>query len=127
MLSATESQEQICLFQWAMYHEQKFSELRLLYHVPNGGRRDKKEAVSLKRQGVKAGVPDLVLPTARGGFFGLYIELKVGKNKPTVKQLEWIAQLKEQNYCVKVCYGWREAADTIENYLIQPKTNVLKK
>jgi len=127
MLSATEAQEQICLFQWAMYHEQRFSELRLLHHVPNGGRRDKKEAISLKRQGVKAGVPDLVLPSPHGGYCGLYIELKVGKNKTTAKQNEWIELLKEQNYFVVVCYGWREAADTIENYLIQSKTTVLNK
>ena len=86
-----------------------------------------KTAIALKHEGVKAGVPDLVLPTGRGGYFGLYIELKVGKNKPTEKQLEWIDQLKEQNYYVKVCYGWREAADVIEKYLIQTKTKVIQK
>ena len=127
MLSATEAQEQKWLFQWAGLHEQKFSELCLLHHVPNGGRRDKKEAASLKRQGVKAGVPDLVLPSAHGGYFGLYIELKAGKNKTSKIQNEWINQLKEQGYFVSVCYGWKEAADTIENYLIQPKTIVLNK
>ena len=30
----------------------------------------------LKRQGVKAGVPDIMLPAARAGYHGLYIELK---------------------------------------------------
>jgi hypothetical protein len=122
MLSVTEAQEQKYLFQWAGYHEQKFSELRLLHHIPNGGRRDKKEAASLKRQGVKAGVPDLALPSAHGGFFGLYIELKAGKNKTSKFQNEWIELLKEQGYYVAVCYGWREAADVLENYLSQPKT-----
>lgn len=122
----TEAREQGFLFEWARYHEQKFSELRLLYHVPNGGRRDKREAVALKRQGVKAGVPDIVLPVGRGGFLGVYVELKVGKNKTTDLQNEWLESLKEQGYFTAVCYGWREAADTIENYLEQPKTIVNK-
>mgnify|MGYP004433785991 CR=1 FL=1 len=42
--------------------------------------RDARTAANLKRQGVKAGVPDLHLPVARGGYNGLYIELKVGSN-----------------------------------------------
>lgn len=126
MLSLKESQEQICLFQWAMWHAQRFPELDLLYHVPNGGKRDKKEAVSLKRQGVKAGVPDLVLPVGRNGYFGLYIEMKVGKNKTTVNQDKWIEQLKEQNYFVTVCYGWQEAKDILEDYLRKSKTIVVK-
>lgn len=122
----TEAREQGYIFEWARYHEQRFSELCLLHHVPNGGRRDKKEAASLKRQGLKAGVPDIVLPVGRGGFLGLYIELKVGKNKPTEKQLEWIGKLQEENYFVKVCYGWREATEVITSYLEQPKTIVNK-
>lgn len=122
----TESQEQQWLFQWAGISEQQFSELRLLYHVPNGGRRDKKEAASLKRQGVKAGVPDLFLPSPHGGYFGLYIELKVGKNKTSKIQDEWIEQLKEQGYFVEVCYGWLAASEVIKYYLEKPKTIVIK-
>ncbi|WP_061313664.1 VRR-NUC domain-containing protein [Clostridium botulinum] len=119
----TEAQEQMCLFQWAGYQQVEFEELRLLHHVPNGGKRDKRTAIGLKRQGVKAGVPDVVLPCARGGYFGLYIELKVGKNKTTDKQNEWIKALRDQNYLVEVCYGWREAAEVLLNYIKQPKTS----
>jgi len=122
----TEAQEQKFLFQWAGLARQKFPELELLFHVPNGGKRDKLEAISLKREGVKAGVPDLVLPVARGEYFGLYIELKVGKNKPKEHQLKWIDQLKEQGYFVAVCYGWIEASEVIKNYLEKPKTITIK-
>ncbi|MBY6973053.1 UNVERIFIED_ORG: nuclease [Clostridium botulinum] len=120
----TESQEQTCLFQWAGYQQVEFEELKLLHHVPNGGKRDKRTAVGLKRQGVKAGVPDVVLPCGRGGYFGLYIELKVGKNKTSDNQKQWIRDLKEQNYLVEICYGWREAAEVLLNYIKQPKTVV---
>ncbi len=122
MLSAKEAQEQAWLFQWAMWSVQKFPELSLLYHVPNGGKRDKKEAVSLKRQGVKAGVPDLFLPVARDGYFGLYIELKVGRNKTTDIQKKWIKDLIEQGYMVEVCYGWQEAKEILEKYLMKLRT-----
>lgn len=113
----TEAKEQMALFQWANIATQKYPDLKLMHHVPNGGKRDARTATSLKRQGVKAGVPDIVLPVGRGGYFGLYIELKTGKNKTTVKQQEWIRKLQDNNYCVEVCYGWLEARDVIEKYL----------
>ncbi len=112
-----EAQEQRFLFQWANLAQQQYPELKLMHHIPNGGKRDVKTAINLKHEGVKAGVPDICLPVARGKFHGLYIELKVGKNKPTPKQLEWIYALEQEGYAVKVCYGWLEARETIENYL----------
>lgn len=83
----------------------------------SGGHRNKSEAVNLKRQGVKAGVPDICLPVARGQYHGLYIELKYGNNKPSQKQLEWIAGLRAEGFAACVCYGWRKAADVITYYL----------
>ena len=113
----TESQEQKALFQWAGYAEQQYPELKLLHHIPNGGKRDSRTAVNLKREGVKAGVPDICLPVARGQYHGLYIELKAGKNKTTTKQKEWLNALNQEGYATKVCYGWSEARETIEKYL----------
>ena len=75
---ATE-QEQVML--WCSYIAIRHPELNLLYHVPNGGSRNEIEAANLKRQGVKAGVPDLALPVARKGYHGLYIEMKFGKTR----------------------------------------------
>ena len=66
----TESVEQQCLFRWAAFQSGRFPELALLYHVPNGGSRKKAEAGRFRAEGVKAGVPDLCLPVARGGFHG---------------------------------------------------------
>ena len=67
----TESVEQQSLFRWAAYQSGKYPELKLLYHVPNGGSRNKAEAGRFKAEGVKAGVPDLCLPVPRGEFHGL--------------------------------------------------------
>ena len=116
-----EAEEQAELFRWAGLCRQQFPEIELLYHIPNGGSRDIKEAANLKWQGVKAGVPDLCLPVARGGWHGLYIELKVGRNKPTEKQAAWIRELSKQGYAAKVCYGWEAASQVIRNYLLLPE------
>lgn len=112
-----EAAEQIKLFRWVDLVLNYYPELRLLHHIPNGGSRNELEAVNLKRQGVRAGVPDLCLPVARGGYHGLYIEMKAGKNKPTEKQLWWIENLKKQGYAVSVCWGFEAARMELEKYL----------
>lgn len=66
-----ESGHQEALFSWAAYRTGLMPELQYMYHVPNGGKRDKATAAVLKRQGVKAGVPDIMLPAARAGYHGL--------------------------------------------------------
>lgn len=117
-----EALEQKALFQWASLLEGKYRELSLLHHIPNGGRRSALEGARLKSEGVKAGVPDICLPVARGEYHGLYIELKVGKNKPSEKQQQWITRLREQGYDTVVCYGWEAAAEHILDYLKKEKS-----
>ena len=112
-----EAAEQTALFRWAGFMSGRFPEIEMLYHIPNGGSRNKIEAAHLKQQGVKAGVPDLCLPVARGEHHGLYIELKYGKNKPTENQKRWINLLRSQNYKAEVAYGWEEASKIILEYL----------
>lgn len=115
----SEAQEQSRLIAWANEVSRLgvYPELARLYAIPNGGRRDKAEAAHLKRQGVKSGVPDLHLPVARGNYHGLYIEMKVGKNKPTKNQKEWINALKASGYAVEVCYSAAAARQIIVEYL----------
>lgn len=112
-----ESKEQVTLFNWAGYQSGRMPELKLLHHIPNGGKRDINTAKRLKAEGVKAGVPDICLPVSRGKYHGLYIELKAGKNKPTKLQKEWLNALNDQDYLALVCYGWKHAAEIIEAYL----------
>lgn len=114
----TESEEQQALFEWVEIQSGRYPVLELLYHIPNGGRRSKAEAGRFKAEGVKSGVPDLCLPVARGGFHGLYIELKRiegGKVEPS--QTKWIAALTEQGYFATVCRGWLEASKALLWYL----------
>ncbi|MNN12345.1 VRR-NUC domain protein [compost metagenome] len=92
----------------------------LMYHVPNGGHRVKAVAGKLKAQGVKAGIPDLVLTMARGGFFGLYIEFKATPPNDAAispSQNERIRKLNEQGYLAVVCRGHFDTIEQIRAYL----------
>lgn len=113
----SESLEQEALIQWATLARQEFKELEMLFHIPNGAKRDIRVGAALKRQGVKAGVPDLFLPVARETHHGLFIEMKVGRNKQTAEQKVWEQNLLEQGYKVIVCYSWIAAKEEIIKYL----------
>lgn len=113
-----ESNEQQTLVAWAKRHEEEWPELRMLYHIPNEGKRSRKTGTRLKAEGLKNGVPDICLPVARGGHHGLYIELKRREDsKVTKEQLEWIADLVAQGYVAAVCRGCDEAISLITRYL----------
>ena len=120
-----EHEHQATLFRWAALYERDLPELELLYANPLGGQRPHRTGVKLKREGVKAGIPDMFLPVAKGTYHGLFIELKrpngpngSGKGVVTQAQDWWLRNLAEQGYRCEVCYGWVEAADVILDYLI---------
>lgn len=109
-MKSYEAQEQIVVVQYC--------DLRNIpiFAIPNGGSRNKLEAINLKRQGVKAGVPDLMIPLAKKGYNGLFIEMKVGKNKTTAYQDAWIELLNNNGYKAVVCYGCDAAVKVIDEY-----------
>ena len=114
----TEYQHQRTILQWANYcsNRIKYPGLELLYHIPNEVKCTAAQGKFRKDIGVKSGVPDLCLPVARGGYHGLYIELKTEKGRATENQKTWIQRLTEQGYLAKVCYGFDEAIRCIISY-----------
>ena len=113
----TEHDEQVALFQWAA--GSGIPELELMAAIPNGGYRHPATAALLKKEGVQAGYPDIVLDVARGGYHGYRLELKRSdrSNHPTPEQTAWIERLRAQGYRVDVCYGCEEAIEAILMYL----------
>lgn len=85
--------------------------------VPNGGHRHKATAAKLKREGVRAGVPDILVLEPRPCYAGLCIEMKRRGNKPTALQLAWHEKLRRRTYRVEVCYSAEEAFAVLSNYL----------
>lgn len=118
-LSATlEDFEQELVMRWAEGQIGTWPELALLHHIPNGGKRGKAEAAKLKRMGVKKGVPDLNLPVARGGFVGLYVEMKrLDGGRLSTEQKGWLAALHAAGHCVAVAEGHEHAIAVLRDYL----------
>ena len=110
-----EDDEQQALFEWAGY----VPELRWMFAIPNGGKRNIREAARFKKQGVKAGVSDVVQPLPRGKYCGLYIEMKrsTGQTHVTAAQNDFITAMREAGYKAVICHGFEEAKSTIEDYL----------
>jgi hypothetical protein len=74
----------------------EYPELRgLLFHVPNGGARDGREAKTFALIGVVAGVSDLILLYKGRAFF---IELKNGTGKQSPKQKKWQDAVEAQGF-----------------------------
>ena len=88
--SMTEADEQKAVIQWCILMEGRWPELEYIYHVPNGGSRNSREAANLKAQGVKPGVPE---------------------------QKRWLRTLKKMGRCAVVCYEAEAAIKTIQEYL----------
>jgi len=64
------------------------------HHVPNGGKRDPREAGRFQRMGVKAGYPDIRIDRpASSAPIGAAIELKAGKARASDAQQDWHAAL----------------------------------
>lgn len=116
----SESVEQQNLFRWAAVSAAARwpKEMRMLYNVPNEGKRSKANGARLKSEGLRAGVPDINLDVARGEYHGLRIEMKRRRGGcVSPEQAAWLEALREQGYAAIVARGWEEAADAIEKYL----------
>jgi len=90
---------------------------KLLFAIPNGGRRNLIEAVRMKAEGVTPGVADLFLMFGNGEHYGLFIEMKQGKGKQTEHQLGFQAYCNANKYKYVVCRSLDEFMNEINNYL----------
>lgn len=116
-LPRTEHQEQAAVIEWANWNKRKYPELELLFAIPNGGHRHISSAIKLKREGVKAGVPDLCLAVPRGASGCLWIEMKTLKGKTTLPQQRFLKLLNQHGHLAVVCFTADEAIAFIKQYL----------
>lgn len=116
--------EQAQFIEWCRLEvlENRIPDLGSIYAVPNGGLRNARTAAALKREGVKAGIPDLVLPRARGGYFGLYVEMKTDGGTIGNEQIKVGQDLTRNGYKVIYCFTCQEAIEGVLAYLAEPQT-----
>lgn len=126
--AGTEHAEQAALMCHVQMELIRWPELKWLHAIPNGGSREVGSATGqvtgrLKAEGVKSGVCDLYLPVARGGYFGLYIEMKKKRGGATSdSQDDFGMFVLEQGFLAVVCHGWEQARDVLAQYCAWPNT-----
>lgn len=92
-LTLSEDDEQITVMQ---YCELKHI---IAVHIPNESKRSVAYGAKMKRMGLRKGFPDIFIPTARKGFYGLFIELKRDRqSRVSAEQIAWITYLNKQGY-----------------------------
>lgn len=125
-----EHDEQAALVQWAALAARHAVDgmepvpaLAGLFAIPNGGHRHEAVAAAMKREGVKAGVPDLCLPVAvrharTGRVYGaLWIEMKTTTGRLSRPQQVWRRFLTGHGQAYALCRSFEEARTVILAYL----------
>ena len=97
-------------FSWVRENSYKNIPLgELCFAIPNGGNRNLKEAVRLKRQGVLSGVSDVFMAIPMPGSAGLWIEFKSGTNKLSENQQIFKENMIKVGYSHVICYSAMDA------------------
>ena len=134
--STTEHSHQAAYFCWLQNNKCHQPGFEFAYAVPNGGKRGKREAARLVSEGVKKGVPDVVVPiptwrshdgrTMQIEYCGLYIEFKKPSLEKPMKgtvtnpdQIRYRDYLLSVNYAHFVAFHYLQAIEFTINYLTQ--------
>jgi hypothetical protein len=88
-----------------------------LHHFANERKCSVQQGRTLKRMGVKKGVADFFLAIPLNGKAGLWLELKVGKNKPTKEQIAFAERKIMRHYEFAFVWGFEAAREMIKTYL----------
>lgn len=90
---------------------------RLLFAVPNGGKRGIVEASIMKAEGVVSGVADLLLLVPKGNYNALAIEMKTAKGKQNENQKLWQTDFEFVGGKYVICRSFDDFRKHIEDYL----------
>lgn len=112
-----EHKDQVALISWAEWQLSKYPELEMLYALPNAGKRSPVMGKMMKAEGMRKGILDLNLDVPKRGYHGWRGELKIGKNKPTDEQYEWIEKYRKWGYFADWFTGWEAMKESILWYL----------
>ena len=90
----------------------------LLFAIPNGANKSPIARLRFRAEGLRAGVPDMMLAVPAGGYHGLFIEMKRRKGGTvSPEQKEYIERLRAQGYRAEVCKGCDAALEVLREYL----------
>lgn len=93
----------------------------LFFAIPNGGKREKREAARLKAMGVLAGVHDLFISEVTPIYSGLYLEMKTPTGVLSVPQKRFRDRAVARGYCCEVATSPLQGLSLVESYLGIPQ------
>lgn len=123
IITPSERQEQRFLVQWLSIH----AKLKHYYcKIDNEGKRTKSQGYNAKLQGLRSGVSDIFIYYPTSTYHGLWLEMKRNKRyTPSERstltwksQEEFIEIVKNIGYAGYFCFGWTNAVEIINNYLL---------
>ena len=107
----------IAFFDYCRVKEKRHPAFGLAFHVPNERKASIARRMTLKRAGVRKGVPDICVPYPSGGYHALFIEMKIKPNRPSPAQIELLEKLAAAGNYTMLCWSAKEAIDILEKYL----------
>lgn len=112
-----ESAEMSLCIAWLEAQYPEYS--KLCFHVPNEFVGSIQAKMRRKKQGVRAGVPDLFHMIPTSSSHGLIVELKPPapfKSQLSSAQKWWISTLEKNGYTASVCKGFIEYQIVVKEY-----------
>lgn len=109
-------EDRICAAACQRFELQYPIEFKLLFHIPNGGKRSKAQAGIFKAMGVKPGVSDYFYMQPRGGFHGLWLEVKTSTGDLSRDQRLFLQLARQKGYAAIVTYGLEEMWEVLDHW-----------
>lgn len=107
----------IAFFDYCRTKSKRHPAYALAFHIPNERKASIARRMTLKRAGVRKGVPDICVPYPSSGYHGLFIEMKVKPNRPSPEQLELLEQLSAAGNFAMLCWSAKEAIEILDKYI----------
>ena len=96
------------------YYLYTYRKKAIFFHVANESRRTPFERFKIKYLGVLSGVSDIIMVKDKDVLF---LELKVGKNKPTKNQLMFLDNARCFHFTAEVAWTFEEAKLIIDKFM----------
>ena len=101
--------QQACV-EWFRYAYPNY----VIFATPNGGTRNAREAAQMKKEGVMAGVSDLII-LIEGAV--LFVEMKVKGNKQQPSQIAFQKAVERLGFSYAICHSLQEFQLVVERFI----------
>lgn len=98
----------------------------LMFAVPNGGSRDKREAAIMKAEGITAGVSDLILNVPAIRYSQLAVEMKDEKGKQSEAQKRYQRYAEAAGVKYIICRSFDDFKEQVSDYLAHANPFVIQ-